>query len=142
MCVDRGGDLGRKVAGRNRTIVKHHWSSSQVPQRRSLHLNARRLAIGNAVGERAHVVKEEIGVDAHGLVANRALECGIVGREKLRGVTLDATDCVEDRFTSHAAAGRLRRRSEVALKCGDARDEGDAELVGLVFDFGNAVAIG
>ena len=56
-------------------------------------------------------------------------------------MALGAADRVEERFTRHSGARRLRRLREVALEVGDAVDECGAEVVGRIFDVVDGVAI-
>jgi hypothetical protein len=123
-------------------VVQEDGARAQVPEGRRAHLAAERIAIGNAVGKRAHVVKQEVAVGADDAVAQRGLERWQIRCGELAGVALHAADGAEDRLPCHAAARRLRRRREVALKVCHGVDECRAEGIGLVLDLRNGVAVG
>ena len=121
--------------------MQHHGAGAQVPERRRPHLGRQRLAVGDAVGECAHVVKQEVRIDPDGLVAKDLLELGGVARLQGGDVALGTADRVEDRLAGHSAARGLRRGREVALEGGDRLHERQAVRVRPVLDLGDGVAV-
>ena len=145
--VARNGELNRrgKVSISRGTIMKHRRTIAQIPQRRCLHLEATRVAVGNAVADAcgfhvAHVMEQKIGVGSEGLISQRGFKRGRVGSRETRGVAGRTANRIEDCFARHARLWTLRRRGEIALKEGDRVDELKTVAAGRIFGLGDVVA--
>ena len=141
MLGDRIGDqIGEGPLG-NTAVMPHGASGTKAPQRWCPHLVLSSPGLSNEVRSQAHVVQQEVGIGANGLVAKERLEGRVVRGGERWVVALRAAHLIEQLLSPHARTGRLGWGRKEPLEIRHAVDEVEAFRVGSVLWIGNRVAL-